>query len=111
MKQAIGFRTCGYRRTTYDEGVYTNIEVQIKYEGYIVKRLAQVDKFIFMENECYSPTIDYASIEGLRLEARQEANELEASIYWSSVPNFWGLTCGSISVVGVFRTSQEGRGG
>ncbi|MBQ6400669.1 MAG: tRNA uridine-5-carboxymethylaminomethyl(34) synthesis enzyme MnmG [Firmicutes bacterium] len=51
------------------------LEVQIKYAGYIEKQLQQVEKFHRLESRALSESLDYGSIDGLRLEARQKLNE------------------------------------
>ena len=43
----------------------TQLEVQIKYEGYIKKQLAQIERFKKLEDRKLSPDLDYSSIEGL----------------------------------------------
>jgi tRNA uridine 5-carboxymethylaminomethyl modification enzyme len=55
----------------------TQLEVQIKYRGYIVKQLQQIEKFKKLENKKLSPEFDYDQIEGLRIEARQKLNKLK----------------------------------
>lgn len=54
----------------------TQVEVQIKYEGYITKQLQQVERFKKLENKCLPVDLDYTQVEGLRLEAQQKLNEL-----------------------------------
>ena len=51
-------------------------EVRIKYEGYIGKQLERVEKFKRMENKRIPDDIDYLSIDGLRIEARQKLDKL-----------------------------------
>lgn len=46
----------------------------IKYEGYIDKQMKQIDQFRKLEKKKLSEEIDYDTIEGLRLEARQKLN-------------------------------------
>ncbi len=48
------------------------IEVEIKYAGYIEKQLQQIEKFKRLESKELPEDIDYLSIDGLRLEARQK---------------------------------------
>lgn len=52
------------------------IEVQIKYEGYIRKQVEQVDKMKKLESRRLDEEIDYNSIGGLRLEARQKLSQI-----------------------------------
>lgn len=51
------------------------LQIQIKYAGYIEKQRQQVEKFKRLENKRLSEDLDYESIEGLRIEARQKLTE------------------------------------
>ena len=52
------------------------VEVRIKYAGYIDKQLAQVEKMKKLENKKLPENINYNVINGLRLEARQKLSEI-----------------------------------
>lgn len=54
----------------------TMLEVGIKYEGYIEKQKQQIEKFKRLESKRLPENIDYTSIEGLRIEARQKLEQL-----------------------------------
>ena len=51
-------------------------QTEIKYEGYIKKQLAQVERFKAAESKKLPPDIDYLSIRGLRTEAAQKLHRL-----------------------------------
>ena len=53
------------------------VEIQVKYEGYIKLEEGQVERFKKMEDKKLSPDTDYSTIEGLRLEARQKLNKVK----------------------------------
>lgn len=55
----------------------TQLEVQIKYEGYIKKQLAQIERFKKLEDRKLSQDIDYSTVDGLRIEAWQKLNQLK----------------------------------
>ncbi len=55
----------------------TQLEVQLKYSGYIEKQLAQIKKFKKLENKQLPAEIEYSKIEGLRIEARQKLDALK----------------------------------
>ena len=55
------------------------VEIQIKYEGYIRLQEAQVEKFKKLEKKKLSAEIDYNDIKGLRIEARQKLNKIKPS--------------------------------
>jgi tRNA uridine 5-carboxymethylaminomethyl modification enzyme len=53
----------------------TSVEVSIKYEGYINKQLQQVERFRKLEDKLIPRDIDYNSLEGIRIEARQKLSQ------------------------------------
>ena len=53
------------------------VEIQVKYEGYIKMQEAQVEKFKKLENKLLPENIDYEQINGLSLEARQKLNKFK----------------------------------
>ena len=57
--------------------VQEEVEIQIKYEGYIKMEEEQVTKFKKMENKLLSADIDYSKIKGLSLEARQKLDKIK----------------------------------
>ncbi|WP_404446673.1 tRNA uridine-5-carboxymethylaminomethyl(34) synthesis enzyme MnmG [Sutcliffiella horikoshii] len=56
--------------------VAEQVEIQVKYEGYIQKSLQQVDRLKKMENKRIPENIDYDDIHGLANEARQKLKEV-----------------------------------
>lgn len=59
-------------RVKLPKDVIEQININIKYEGYIRRQLSQVEQFKKLENKKIPDTIDYVSISGLRNEARQK---------------------------------------
>ncbi|MCZ0870604.1 tRNA uridine-5-carboxymethylaminomethyl(34) synthesis enzyme MnmG [Peribacillus sp. AS_2] len=59
-----------------NEEVTEQVEIQIKYEGYIEKSLQQVDRLKKMENKKIPENIDYDAISGLATEARQKLKQV-----------------------------------
>ena len=53
------------------------LEVQIKYEGYISKQMAQIEKFKKLEDKALREDLEYDQIEGLRIEAAQKLNQIK----------------------------------
>ncbi len=53
------------------------VEIQVKYEGYIKMQEAQVEKFKKLETKILPDNIDYEKINGLSLEARQKLNKFK----------------------------------
>ena len=62
-------------RPDLDKRVQNEVEIMVKYEGYINMQLKQVEGFKKLEKKLLSEDIDYEKIKGLRLEARQKLNK------------------------------------
>ena len=56
------------------KAVREQVEISVKYEGYIRRQLSQVEEFEKLEQHTLPADVDYASIQGLRLEAREKLN-------------------------------------
>ncbi|RKL66020.1 tRNA uridine-5-carboxymethylaminomethyl(34) synthesis enzyme MnmG [Salipaludibacillus neizhouensis] len=61
----------------YEEDVKEQVEIQVKYKGYISKQLDQVNRLKKMENKKLPVDLDYLSIKGLAMEARQKLSEVK----------------------------------
>ena len=57
--------------------VREQVEIRVKYEGYIQRQQKQVEEFRRMESHRLPPGLDYASIQGLRLEAREKLSAVQ----------------------------------
>ncbi|MCI8309425.1 MAG: tRNA uridine-5-carboxymethylaminomethyl(34) synthesis enzyme MnmG [Clostridia bacterium] len=64
-------------RPNLDLQVTREVEIMIKYEGYINLEEKQVENFKKLEKKLLSENIDYNEIKGLRLEARQKLNKIK----------------------------------
>jgi tRNA uridine 5-carboxymethylaminomethyl modification enzyme len=62
-------------REPLSKHVITSVEVHIKYEGYIAKQLQQIERFRKLENRKLPEDLDYQSLDGLRIEARQKLEQ------------------------------------
>ena len=62
-------------RPELDRQVREEVEIMVKYEGYIEMQKRQVEGFKKLEKKLLSEEIDYNEIKGLRLEARQKLNK------------------------------------
>ena len=56
--------------------VMEQVEISLKYEGYIKRQLMQVEDMRRLENKSLPVDLDYNTIEGLRLEAREKLNKI-----------------------------------
>ena len=84
----------------------TQLEVQIKYEGYIQKQMSQIERYKKLENRKLMQDFDYNQIEGLRLEAAQKLNQIQpASVGQAS--RISGVSPADINVLLVYLEKQR----
>lgn len=83
------------------EAVTQQVEISIKYEGYIKRQLQQVEQFKKLEKKKLSLDFDYSQVPNLRKEAIQKLNEYQpASIGQAS--RISGVSPADISVLLVY---------
>ncbi len=63
-------------RPSLPKSVTDEVEISLKYEGYIKRQLKQVEEFTKMEDRPLPPDIDYGEIKGLRIEAREKLERI-----------------------------------
>ena len=94
-------------RPELDKGTREQINIEIKYEGYIQRQQKQVDNFRRVEGRILSEDIDYKSISGLRLEAGQKLDRFKPhSIGQAS--RISGVTPADIAVLLIY-LAKEGK--
>ncbi len=82
------------------------VEIQIKYEGYIKMQEAQVEKFKKLEEKLLPEDVDYNEVKGISLEARQKLNKYKPhSIGQAS--RISGVSPADISVLLIFMQSYN----
>lgn len=85
----------------YDEDIVMQVQMGIKYEGYIDKQKAQVEKFKALEKKRIPKDIDYPAISGLRLEARQKLSQVRPESV-GQASRISGVSPSDIAVLMVF---------
>ena len=88
-------------RPELPEEVKKEVEIQIKYEGYIKLQEEQVEKFKKLEYKLLPKDIDYEKIKGLRLEARQKLNKIKPNSV-GQASRISGVSPADISVLLIF---------
>ena len=58
------------------QAVTEEVEIQVKYAGYLLRQERQVEEFKKEESRLLPPDMDYGSIKGLRLEAQQKLDAI-----------------------------------
>ena len=63
-------------RPELPEVIREQVEIQIKYEGYIARQLRDVEQFRKLESRALPVDLDYSTMDSLRLEARQKLQQV-----------------------------------
>ena len=88
--------------------VMEEVNIKIKYEGYIKQQMNQVNQFKKMENKLLPEDIDYSEIKNLRLEAIQKLNNIRpASIGQAS--RITGVSPADITVLLIYLEQNKKR--
>lgn len=88
--------------------VIEQLEVEIKYEGYIKKQLAQVEQMRRLESKPLPDALDYQSIAGLRLEAREKLQKVRP-INLGQASRISGVNPADVSVLLIYLEQQMGK--
>lgn len=64
-------------RPHLDRNIFEQVEIEIKYEGYIQKQLKQVEQMRKLEAKRLPSDFDFTNIKGLRLEAQEKLNKIK----------------------------------
>lgn len=86
------------------------VQIQVKYEGYINLQLAQVEKAKKLENKVLSEDIKYSEIKGLRLEARQKLDKFKP-ISVGQASRISGVSPADISVLLIYLEQEKRKKG
>ena len=64
-------------RPDLDPNIFEQVEIEVKYEGYIKRQEAQIEQMRRLENKSLPKNTDYNTIAGLRLEAQEKLNKIK----------------------------------
>ncbi len=94
-------------RPQISDSVLEQVEIAIKYDGYIKKQLAQVEQMRKLEVKKLPDDIDYKTLAGLRLEAQEKLNKVRpANIGQAS--RISGVSPADISVLLIWLAKRKG---
>lgn len=86
--------------------VIEQVNINIKYEGYIKRQLKQVEQFQKLEKKRLDPDFDYNKVEGLRKEATQKLN-LYKPVSIGQASRISGVSPADISVLLIYLEQQR----
>ncbi|HIY28126.1 MAG TPA: tRNA uridine-5-carboxymethylaminomethyl(34) synthesis enzyme MnmG [Firmicutes bacterium] len=94
-------------RPDYPEAVFENVEIELKYEGYIRRQKADIAEMRRLEKKLLPRDMDYEKLEGLRMEAREKLQKVRpANIGQAS--RISGVSPADISVLLIWLAKEEG---
>lgn len=94
----------------FDEEAVEEMEITVKYEGYIARQEAAVRKAARMENEKLPPDMDYLSLDGISTEARQKMDKIRP-LSLEQAARIPGVSPADISVLMVYVKQRKGKKG
>ena len=95
-------------RPNLNPAVFEQVEIAIKYEGYIKKQLAAVENMRKLENKLLPDDIDYRGITGLRLEAQEKLSAIRP-LNIGQASRISGVSPADVNVLMIYLVKQKGR--
>lgn len=93
-------------RPKLPDAVTEQVEINLKYEGYIQRQKKQVEEFNRLENRTIPENIDYDEVPSLRLEARQKLKELRPSSI-GQASRMSGVTPADVAVLLIYLEKEK----
>ena len=85
-------------RPALDRAIRRQVEIRLKYEGYIKRQLRQVEEFTRLEERRLPRDLDYDKVTGLRLEAREKLKKIRPESF-GQASRISGVSPADISVL------------
>ncbi len=104
-----GLKFVDPNRPELPEQVKEQVELQIKYEGYIKIQLEQVEAMRKLEKKALNPDTDYSQIKGLRLEAIEKLNKIKP-LSVGQASRISGVNPADINVLLIYLEQQSSAG-
>ena len=95
-------------RPDYEPNLFEQVEIEIKYEGYIQKQLKQVEQMKKLENKQLPADFDYTQLQGLRLEAQEKLNKIKP-LNIGQASRISGVSPADISVLLIWLATNRGQ--
>lgn len=95
-------------RPNLDPNLLEQVEIEIKYEGYIQKQLKQVEQMRKLEGKRLPTDFDYKTLAGLRLEAQEKLNKIKP-LNIGQASRISGVSPADISVLLIWLAANGGR--
>ena len=93
-------------RPQLPRAVAAQVEIALKYEGYIKRQLKQIEEFARLEGHKLPQDLDYSRITGLRLEAREKLAQIRPENF-GQASRISGVSPADISVLMIYMESRR----
>lgn len=97
----MSYKDLPNRNTSITEEVAQQVEIMIKYAGYIKRQEIEAGKLKDLENKCFPDDFSFVSVPSLRLEARQKLSEIRPRTIGQAA-RISGVSPADISIIAVF---------
>lgn len=94
-------------RPDYPKAVFENVEIELKYEGYIRRQKADIAEMRRLEKKLLPKETDYQKIEGLRMEAREKLQKVRPANIGQAT-RISGVSPADISVLLIWLAREGG---
>ena len=92
----------------FEESIKEQIEINLKYEGYIAKSYKEAEKMLKLEKKQIPEDIDYNKIKNIASEARQKLNEVRPTTIAQAI-RISGVNPSDISILSVYLKKEYGK--
>ena len=92
----------------YDKEIKEQVEIYLKYKGYIEKAYKEAEKLIKLEKKQIPKDIDYNKIKNIASEARQKLNEVRPTSIAQAI-RISGVNPSDISILSVYLKKEYGK--
>lgn len=93
-------------RPDLDSNIFEQVEIEVKYAGYIEKQLKQVEQTQKLEKKKLPSDFDYTEIKGLRLEAQEKLNKIKP-LNIGQASRISGVSPADINVLLIWLTQRK----
>jgi tRNA uridine 5-carboxymethylaminomethyl modification enzyme len=105
----VGYKDLPNRNDALSEEVIQQVEIAIKYAGYIERQEAEVEKFKSLEDKQIPDSFEFSSVPSLRLEARQKLSKIRPTTIGQAA-RISGVSPADISILMVWLKRCGGAG-
>ena len=105
----VGYKDLPNRNDALSDEVIQQVEIAIKYAGYIERQEAEVEKFKNLEDKQIPDSFEFSSVPSLRLEARQKLSKIRPTTIGQAA-RISGVSPADISILMVWLKRCGGAG-